>query len=148
MESCNERYGAAQIAPSLWLEAGRWIDGISCCLSGGSPVWYSWWNEEPACLDEHQTFCRCDGEQREHSIGHITRTVPVFREMRRMMLSEVSLCGVFVSPIAVYAVCAVLVTLALRYGLWRLGALSWFWHVALFEIALYVCVLCLLVIFV
>lgn len=65
-----------------------------------------------------------------------------------MMLSEVSLCGVFVSPIAVYAVCAVLVTLALRHVLWRLGALGWFWHVALFEIALYVCVLCLLVIFV
>ncbi|MCT6837304.1 DUF1656 domain-containing protein [Bombella saccharophila] len=64
------------------------------------------------------------------------------------MLSEVSLCGVFVSPIAVYAVAAVFVTLVLRYILWRMGALGWFWHVALFEIGLYVCVLCLLVLYV
>ncbi len=64
------------------------------------------------------------------------------------MLAEVSLCGVLVSPISIYAVFAVFVTLALRYGLWRLRVLGWFWHIALFEIALYVCVLCLLIIYV
>ncbi|QHI95103.1 DUF1656 domain-containing protein [Aristophania vespae] len=64
------------------------------------------------------------------------------------MLAEVDLFGIFVSPIAVYAVAAVLVTLLCRYFLWRVGALSWFWHVALFEIAFFVCVLCLMVIYV
>ncbi|MXV36643.1 MULTISPECIES: DUF1656 domain-containing protein [Saccharibacter] len=64
------------------------------------------------------------------------------------MLAEVNLFGIFVSPIAIYAVVAVFVTLMLRFLLWRIGALGWFWHVALFEIALYVCVLCLLVLYV
>ncbi|MXV43780.1 DUF1656 domain-containing protein [Saccharibacter sp. 17.LH.SD] len=64
------------------------------------------------------------------------------------MLTEVDLFGIFVSPIAVYAVVAVFVTLIFRFLLWKLGALSWFWHIALFEIALYVCVLCLLVLYV
>ncbi|GBD57978.1 DUF1656 domain-containing protein [Gluconobacter wancherniae] len=64
------------------------------------------------------------------------------------MLAEVNIFGVFVSPIAVYAIAAVFVTLFLRSILWRTGALAWFWHVALFEIALYVCVLCLLILYV
>lgn len=64
------------------------------------------------------------------------------------MLVEFNLFGVFVAPIAIYAVFAVFVTLVFRFLLWRIGALGWFWHVALFEIALYVCVLCLLVLYV
>ncbi|EHH69509.1 DUF1656 domain-containing protein [Gluconobacter morbifer] len=65
------------------------------------------------------------------------------------MLAEVDLFGVFVAPpFRFYAVAAVVVTLVLRSVLWRTGALGWFWHVALFEIALYVCVLCLLILYV
>ena len=64
------------------------------------------------------------------------------------MLTEVNLFGIFVAPLSIYAVAAVFVTLLLRSLLWRTGALGWFWHVALFEIALYVCVLCLLILYV
>lgn len=64
------------------------------------------------------------------------------------MLAEVNLFGIYVAPIAVYAVAATVVTLMCRFVLWRVGALSWFWHAALFEIAFFVCVLCLLVIYV
>jgi len=65
-----------------------------------------------------------------------------------LMLTEVNLFGIFVAPLSIYAVAAVFVTLLLRSILWRTGALNWFWHVALFEIALYVCVLCLLILYV
>lgn len=64
------------------------------------------------------------------------------------MLAEVNIFGVFVAPLSIYALVAVIITLILRNLLWRLGALGWFWHVALFEIALYVCVLCLLILYV
>ncbi|GBQ09861.1 DUF1656 domain-containing protein [Swaminathania salitolerans] len=64
------------------------------------------------------------------------------------MLAEFNLFGVFISPIAVYAIAAIPVTLMIRFVLWRTGAIEWFWHVALFEVALYVSVLCLLVLYV
>ena len=64
------------------------------------------------------------------------------------MLTEVNLCGIFVAPLSIYAVAAVFVTLLLRSVLWRTGALNWFWHTPLFEIALYACVLCLLILYV
>ncbi|AQS89308.1 hypothetical protein AA101099_2941 [Neoasaia chiangmaiensis NBRC 101099] len=64
------------------------------------------------------------------------------------MLAEFNLFGVFVAPIAVYAVLAIPVTLLLRFVLWRTGAIEWFWHVALFEVALYVSVLCLMILYV
>ncbi|QDH17164.1 DUF1656 domain-containing protein [Swingsia samuiensis] len=64
------------------------------------------------------------------------------------MLTEVNVFGIFVSPFSIYAVSAVFITLLLRNILWRTGALNWFWHVALFEIALYVCILCLLILYV
>ncbi|GAJ28267.1 DUF1656 domain-containing protein [Acidomonas methanolica] len=64
------------------------------------------------------------------------------------MLSEFNLFGVFIAPIAVYAIVAIPVTLLVRFLLWRTGALEWFWHVALFEVALYVSVVCLLVLYV
>jgi len=63
------------------------------------------------------------------------------------MLTEFNLFGVYVAPIAVYAILAVPVTLFLRFVLWRIGVIGWFWHVALLEVAFYVCVLCLLVLY-
>lgn len=63
------------------------------------------------------------------------------------MLAEVNIFGVFVAPIAIYAVISFFLTHIIRTLLWRLGVLNWFWHVALAEIALYVCILCLLVIY-
>lgn len=64
------------------------------------------------------------------------------------MLTEFNLFGVFMAPIALYAVVAIFITLLVRFVLWRLGALDWFWHVALLEVALYVSILCLLVLYV
>ena len=64
------------------------------------------------------------------------------------MLSEFDIFGVFIAPIAVYAIAAIPVTLLIRFILWRTGAIEWFWHVALFEVALYTSVLCLLVLYV
>lgn len=64
------------------------------------------------------------------------------------MLAEFDLFGVLISPIAVYSIAALPVTLLIRLVLWRTGAIEWFWHVALFEVALYVCVMCLLVLYV
>ncbi|GBQ66413.1 hypothetical protein AA103196_1388 [Ameyamaea chiangmaiensis NBRC 103196] len=60
-------------------------------------------------------------------------------------MTEFDLFGVFMAPIVVYAVAAIPLTMILRFVLWRTGIMKWFWHVALFEIALYTCVLCLLV---
>lgn len=64
------------------------------------------------------------------------------------MLTEFNLFGVFMAPIALYAVVAIFITLLVRFVLWRLGALDWFWQVALPEVALYVSILCLLVLYV
>lgn len=64
------------------------------------------------------------------------------------MLSEFNLFGVLIAPIVVYAVAAIPATLLLRFLFWRTGAIEWFWHVALFEVALYVSVLCLLILYV
>jgi len=60
-------------------------------------------------------------------------------------MSEFNLFGVFIAPIVIYAVIAVPVTMLLRFVLWRVGVMKWFWHLALFEVALYTCVLCLLI---
>ncbi|QDH16052.1 DUF1656 domain-containing protein [Oecophyllibacter saccharovorans] len=64
------------------------------------------------------------------------------------MLAEVNLFGIYVAPFSIYALVAVFVTLVVRFLLWRFGALAWFWHVPLFEVGLYVCILCLLVLYV
>lgn len=58
-----------------------------------------------------------------------------------MGLREWSLGGVLLSPLLVYVLLALLLTGLLRYGLQRLGAARWIWHEALFDSALYVCVL-------
>ncbi|TRX75798.1 DUF1656 domain-containing protein [Pseudomonas mangiferae] len=58
-----------------------------------------------------------------------------------MGLREWALGGVFVSPLLVYALLALLVTGLLRLLLQRVGLTRWIWHEALFDSALYVCVL-------
>ncbi|MBR0559814.1 DUF1656 domain-containing protein [Neokomagataea anthophila] len=64
------------------------------------------------------------------------------------MLAEFDIFGVFVAPISVYALIALAVTLVFRRILWKTGLLTWFWHVPLFEIAFFVCTLCLLLMYV
>jgi len=61
------------------------------------------------------------------------------------VISEFDLFGVFIAPIVVYAVIAIPITLVIRFLVWRTGLMKWFWHLALFEVALYTCVLCLLI---
>lgn len=64
------------------------------------------------------------------------------------MLTEFNLFGVFMAPIVVYAIAAVPITVFIRFLLWWSGLLKWFWHAALLEVSLYVCILCLLVFYV
>ncbi|GAA4502361.1 DUF1656 domain-containing protein [Gluconacetobacter tumulicola] len=61
------------------------------------------------------------------------------------MLSEFNLHGVFLAPLAVYALAALVPSIAIRAVLAWCGGMRLFWHVALFDLALYVCMLCLLV---
>ncbi|MBD9397193.1 DUF1656 domain-containing protein [Pseudomonas sp. PDM11] len=58
-----------------------------------------------------------------------------------MGLHEWSLGGVLLSPMAAYAVLALLLTGVVRLGLQRAGLAQWIWHEALFDCALFVCVL-------
>ena len=58
-----------------------------------------------------------------------------------MALRELTLGGVLLSPMLLYALLALLLTGALRLGLQRAGLARWIWHEALFDFALYVCVL-------
>ncbi|WP_271408572.1 DUF1656 domain-containing protein [Pseudomonas sp. Q1-7] len=62
-----------------------------------------------------------------------------------MGLREWSLGGVLLSPFLLYAVLALLLTGVLRLALTRVGMARWIWHEALFDCALYVCVLAALV---
>jgi hypothetical protein len=62
-----------------------------------------------------------------------------------MGLREWALGGVLLSPMLLYALLALLLTGALRLALQRLGVARWIWHEALFDCALYVCVLAALV---
>lgn len=64
------------------------------------------------------------------------------------MLTEFNFFGVFMAPIVVYAIAALPVTMLIRFLLWWSGIMKWFWHLALFEVALYICVLCLMILFV
>lgn len=58
-----------------------------------------------------------------------------------MGLREWSLNGILVSPFLVYGLIALVLTGLLRYLLQRLGMSRWIWHEALFDTALYICVL-------
>jgi hypothetical protein len=57
------------------------------------------------------------------------------------MTAEVDLYGVFVSPLLLYAVAALIVMVALRRGLAAVGFYRTVWHRALFDLALLVIVL-------
>ena len=61
------------------------------------------------------------------------------------MLSEIQLGGVLFAPIVLYALAAIPITLLLRTVMWRVGFMRLVWHLALFEVALYLSVLSLLV---
>jgi hypothetical protein len=61
------------------------------------------------------------------------------------MLSEADFEGILFAPIVLYALAALPVTLALRFVLSRIGFMRLVWHLALFELSLYLCVLSLLV---
>ncbi|GAB6407745.1 DUF1656 domain-containing protein [Pseudomonas sp. MHK4] len=58
-----------------------------------------------------------------------------------MGLREWSVGGVLLSPFLIYLVLALLVTGALRLLLRLTSVSRWIWHEALFDCALYVCVL-------
>ncbi len=62
-----------------------------------------------------------------------------------MGLREITLGGVMVSPMLVFALLALPLTFLLRLGLQRTPLANWIWHESLFDCALYVCVLAALV---
>jgi hypothetical protein len=53
------------------------------------------------------------------------------------MLKEIDLTGIYVAPIVLYLMLATPAFLFCRWMLARLGVLSFVWHPALFEIALF-----------
>jgi protein AaeX len=61
------------------------------------------------------------------------------------MLSEVNIDGVFVAPLVVYAAAAVPLFLICHQVLRYFHVLHNTWHQGLFELALYVALLCVLV---
>jgi hypothetical protein len=61
------------------------------------------------------------------------------------MLSEVDVGGIYVAPIVVYGVAAIPLFLILRWMLGHLGVLRTIWNPALFELAVYVTLLSLLI---
>jgi hypothetical protein len=61
------------------------------------------------------------------------------------MLSEVDLGGIYVAPIVVYGIATIPLFLILRWVLGHLGVLLHIWHPPLFELAVYVTLLSLLI---
>lgn len=57
------------------------------------------------------------------------------------LLKEVSVAGVYISPLLAYALIAGLLWAALRAGLGLIGAYRLIWHPPLFNSALYIMVL-------
>lgn len=64
------------------------------------------------------------------------------------MIAEFDFFGIFIAPFVVYTLLALIVTMIIRSILWRTGLIKMFWHLALFEVALYFCILCLLILYV
>jgi hypothetical protein len=60
-------------------------------------------------------------------------------------MTEISIGGVYLAPIVVYAIAAALIFVVLRFILGHAGLLRRVWHPALFEVAMFLCVLSLLV---
>jgi hypothetical protein len=61
------------------------------------------------------------------------------------MLSEVNVGGIYMAPIVVYVGATIPLFMACRWVLGHLGILRNIWHPALLEMAVYVALLCLLV---
>lgn len=64
------------------------------------------------------------------------------------MLSEVAVAGVYLPPFFVYACLSLPLFLIVRRLLARSGVLRWVWHPALFEFAISLCLVSLLVLYV
>lgn len=64
------------------------------------------------------------------------------------MLSEVAVAGIYLPPFFVYACVAVPMFLGVRYVLARTGVLRRVWHPALFEFALSLCLVSVLMLYV
>ncbi|HEX7815002.1 DUF1656 domain-containing protein [Dyella sp.] len=64
------------------------------------------------------------------------------------MLREISVAGIFLPPFFVYACVALPLFLGLRAVLARSGVLRWVWHPALFEFAISLCLVCVLILYV
>ena len=63
------------------------------------------------------------------------------------MLSELPIAGVLLAPIVAYALLAAVLLWTIRFVLGRTGLLRLAWHPALLEVALYISLLSLLVLF-
>ncbi|HEY1410699.1 MAG TPA: DUF1656 domain-containing protein [Rhodopila sp.] len=61
------------------------------------------------------------------------------------MLREVDVGGIYVAPIVIYGVVAIPLFVICRWGLGHAGVLRAIWHPALFELAVYVALLSLLI---
>ncbi len=61
------------------------------------------------------------------------------------MITEAEIGGVLMAPIVVYALVAMAIFSLLRMALGRVGFLAWLWHPALFELALFLSILSVLV---
>lgn len=64
------------------------------------------------------------------------------------MLTEVAMAGIYLPPFFVYACIAVPVFLGVRYVLARTGVLRRVWHPALFEFAISLCLVSVLMLYV
>lgn len=64
------------------------------------------------------------------------------------MLSEVAVAGVYLPPFFVYASLSLPLFLIVRRLLARSGVLRWVWHPALFEFAISLCLVSLLILYV
>lgn len=64
------------------------------------------------------------------------------------MLTEVAVAGIYLPPLFVYACVAVPVFLGVRYVLARTGVLRRVWHPALFEFAISLCLVSVLMLYV
>lgn len=64
------------------------------------------------------------------------------------MLSEFSFAGIYLPPFFAYICLALPIYLGLRFLLARGGVLRWAWHPGLFEFAISLCLVSLLVLYV
>jgi hypothetical protein len=62
-----------------------------------------------------------------------------------MMLSEINIAGVYLAPIVIEGLLALAIFMLCRLVLGRLGLLHRLWHPALFEVALFLSIVSLLV---